>query len=104
MVEITSMSRVDRVIGKRRNSRLVAMFDATLTEVQLVGCSLVVYKNGKVTVWTPRFAHPKERMAVHLLDDAIARKLTDAALQTFYALGGTDDHLTPIQESRSESP
>ena len=104
MVEITSLSRVDRIVGERRSTRLVAYFDVTLTEVQLVGCALVVYKNGKVSIWPPRFPRAKDRTAVHLIDEHILRKITDEAVHTFRAMGGTDDHLTPIQESPLSAP
>lgn len=103
-IEITSFSRVDHIVGKRGTTRLVALFDVKLTEVHLVGCALVVYKNGKRSVWTPRFPHMKARMAVHLLSDQIARDITDEALRAFYAIGGRDEHLTPVENSASESP
>lgn len=103
-IEITSLSRVDRIVGKRGTTRLVALFDVKLSEVHLVGCALVVYKNGKRSMWTPRFPHTKDRMAVHLASDQIARDITDEALRAFYAIGGTDEHLTPIQESPSARP
>lgn len=99
MIEITSLSRVDRIVGKRGTTRLVALFDVKLTEVHLVGCALVVYANGKRSIWTPRFPHKKDRTAVHLLGDQIARDITDEALRAFYAIGGDDEHLTPYQKN-----
>lgn len=96
MVEITAMTRTEHLVGKKKQTRLLAFFDVVLSEVRLKGCALVVYKNGKVTTWPPKVdPRPDARCAVHILDDVLVREITDKALSAFYAIGGDDALVRP---------
>jgi hypothetical protein len=97
MVEITAMTRTEKLVGKKKQTRLLAFFDVVLSEVRLKGCALVVYKNGKATTWPPKVdPRPDARCAVHIIDDTLVREITDKALSAFYAIGGDDELVHPV--------
>lgn len=89
MTEIKGMTIKRSMVGRKKETELLAFFDAQLTEVYLRGCALVRYSNGKVTIWPPKLDHgPHALRGVFFADENLKRRVADRALDAYRALGG----------------
>ena len=94
MAEVIGMTRVHEPTKDGRTT-ILAFFDLTFPPgVLMKGCALVRHANGQVTCWPPRVGKDKRR-EVRFIGGDLKREITDKAVTTFYALGGTDDELHP---------
>ena len=89
MTEIKGMTIKRSMVGRKKETELLAFFDVQMTEVYLRGCALVRYSNGNVTIWPPKLDHgPHALRGVFFSDETLKRRIADQALDAFRALGG----------------
>lgn len=94
MAEIIGMTRTYEPTKDGRTT-ILAFFDLMLPPgVLMKGCALVRHANGQVTCWPTKPSTDKRR-EVRFTSSDLKREITDRAVATFYALGGTDDELHP---------
>ena len=88
------MSRTPGTTTHDGRTAILAFFDLRLPGVLMKGCALVRHANGQVTCWPPKLGKDKRR-EVRFTSGDLKREVTDNAVQTFYAMGGTDEELHP---------
>lgn len=89
MTEIKGMTIKRSMVGRKKETELLAFFDVQLTEVYLRGCALVRYSNGNVTIWPPKLDNGRDSLrGVFFADEQLKRDIADRAHDAFRALGG----------------
>lgn len=89
MTDIKGMTIKRSMVGRKKETELLAFFDVQLTEVYLRGCALVRYSNGNVTIWPPKLdSKPDSLRGVFFADEQLKRNIAGRAHDAFRALGG----------------